>query len=128
MGWMFNDKHALHQELGAVFIIVTPGGNEVMVADPQVTHTILSHRKAFIKPAAMYGMDSIVKFFQLHVDRSAEQLNVFGQNLNTVSWLPCIIRINHLNIGALGRRQRLGAPKTTYSSQFQRKNQLLGLA
>lgn len=87
MGWMFNDKYALHQELGPVFIIVTPDGNEVIVADPQVTHTILSRRKEFVKPAAMYGMHSTVKFFQVHVDRSTEQLNVFGRNLNTVSRL-----------------------------------------
>lgn len=67
MGWTFHDKHALHDELGPVFIVVTPSGNEVSVADPQATHTILSRRKEFIKPAVMY-----------------EQLNVFGRNLNTV--------------------------------------------
>lgn len=96
MGWMFHDKHALHQELGPVFTIVTPGGNEVIVADPQVTHTILSHRKDFTKPAAMYGMHSIVEFSQMHVDRSPEQLNVFGRNLNTVSWFFIALWVDHL--------------------------------
>lgn len=55
MGWNFHDKHALHDELGPVFIVVTPSGNEVSVADSQATHTILSRRKDFIKPAVMYG-------------------------------------------------------------------------
>ncbi len=55
IGWQFHEKHALHDELGPVFLIVTPGGNEVSVADAQVAHTVLSQRKEFIKPAFMYG-------------------------------------------------------------------------
>ena len=67
MGWQFDDKHALHDEFGPVFTIVTPAGNEVIVADPQTAHHVLAKRKAFIKPAVMY-----------------DQLNVFGRNVNTV--------------------------------------------
>lgn len=55
IGWQFNEKHALHDELGPVFLIVTPGGNEVVVADAQVAHTVLSKRREFIKPIIMYG-------------------------------------------------------------------------
>lgn len=55
MGWTFQDKHALHDELGPIFLIVTPGGNEVTVANPHAAYEILSRRKEFIKPAAMYG-------------------------------------------------------------------------
>lgn len=55
IGWQFDEKHALHDELGPVFLIVTPGGNEVVVADAQVAHTVLSQRKEFIKPPIMYG-------------------------------------------------------------------------
>ena len=55
LGWQFHEKHALHDELGPVFLIVTPGGNEVAVADAQVAHAILSHGKEFIKPVFMYG-------------------------------------------------------------------------
>ena len=55
LGWQYHDKHALHDELGRVFMIVTPSGNEVSVADSQATHTIFSRRKDFIKPAVMYG-------------------------------------------------------------------------
>ena len=67
MGWPFDDKDALHQELGPIFTIVTPAGLEVTIADPQVTHAVFAKRKEFIKPAVMY-----------------DQLNVFGRNLNTV--------------------------------------------
>ncbi|KAL9609797.1 MAG: hypothetical protein Q9167_005451 [Letrouitia subvulpina] len=66
MGWPFKDKYALHKELGGNFIIVTPGGSELVIADPEDAHTVLSRRKEYIKPAVMY-----------------EQLNVFGPNLNT---------------------------------------------
>ena len=62
IGWSFHDKHALHDELGPVFIVVTPGGNEVSVADPQATHSILSRRKEFTKPAAMYGRKANQRF------------------------------------------------------------------
>ena len=55
IGWQFDEKHALHDELGPVFVIVTPGGNEVTVADAQGAHTVLARRKDFIKPAIMYG-------------------------------------------------------------------------
>ena len=55
IGWQFHEKYALHDELGPVFLLVTPGGNEVSVADAQAVHTILSQRKEFIKPTAMYG-------------------------------------------------------------------------
>lgn len=85
MGWHFHDKHALHDEFGPVFIIVTPGGNEVTVADPQAAHLIFSRRKEFIKPAAMYGKEFTSLFDVSRSDEGIEQLNVFGRNLNTVS-------------------------------------------
>ena len=67
MGWTFDDKYALHEELGDLFSVVSPGGIEVVVADPDAAYAVLARRKDFIKPAVMY-----------------EQLNVFGPNLNTV--------------------------------------------
>ncbi|KAL8895007.1 MAG: hypothetical protein Q9207_008336, partial [Kuettlingeria erythrocarpa] len=67
MGWAFEDKYRIHDELGPIFTLVTPAGNEVTIADPEAAHAVLARRKDFIKPAAMY-----------------EQLNVFGRNLNTV--------------------------------------------
>lgn len=67
MGWPFDDKDALHKELGPIFTIVTPAGLEITVADPHVTNAVCVKRKEFIKPAVMY-----------------DQLNVFGRNPNTV--------------------------------------------
>lgn len=55
IGWSFDDKHALHDELGEIFTIVTPGGNEIVVADPETAQVVFSRRKEFIKPAVMYG-------------------------------------------------------------------------
>ena len=76
MGWTFQDKHALHDELGPVFVVVTPSGNEVTVADRQAAHTILSRRKDFIKPAVMYG-----RGFKLRC--SPCSLLIFLQNSST---------------------------------------------
>ncbi|KAI4116495.1 MAG: hypothetical protein LQ345_003095 [Seirophora villosa] len=67
MGWAFQDKYKIHDELGPLFTLVTPAANEVTVADPEVASAVLGRRKDYVKPAAMY-----------------EQLNVFGRNLNTV--------------------------------------------
>ncbi|KAL9016039.1 MAG: hypothetical protein Q9185_006605 [Variospora sp. 1 TL-2023] len=67
MGWAFQDKYKIHDELGPLFILVTPAANEVTVADPDVARAVLGRRKDYVKPAVMY-----------------EQLNVFGRNLNTV--------------------------------------------
>ena len=55
MGWAFDDKHALHAELGEVFTLVTPGGNEVVIADPETARAVFLRRKEFIKPAVIYG-------------------------------------------------------------------------
>lgn len=55
MGWQFDDKNAIHQELGPAFVLCTPGLNEVHLADPSAVHMVLTHRKEFIKPSIMYG-------------------------------------------------------------------------
>lgn len=55
MGWSFDDKCALHKELGRAFTLVTPGSNEVWIADPDAAHAVLSRRKEYVKPRAMYG-------------------------------------------------------------------------
>ena len=85
IGWKFQDKHALHDELGPVFTIVTPAGCELSVADHKATHTVLSRRKEFIKPAVMYGKCHAPAIGTARFDKMTEQLNVFGRNLNTVS-------------------------------------------
>ncbi|KAF7510022.1 hypothetical protein GJ744_007126 [Endocarpon pusillum] len=68
MGWSFQDNYALHDELGPIFTVVTPGGNEVSVADSEVVDRILAKRKEFIKPAVM-----------------CERLNIFGPGVDTAS-------------------------------------------
>jgi hypothetical protein len=45
----------MHHEFGKVFVHVTPGGNELFVADPAVADHILSRKKDFIKPISMLG-------------------------------------------------------------------------
>lgn len=65
--WTFDDKCALHDELGDLFSIVSPGSIEVVVADPNTAHDIFTRRKDFVKPARVY-----------------DQLNVFGPSLITV--------------------------------------------
>ncbi|MCJ1312350.1 hypothetical protein MMC25_006024 [Agyrium rufum] len=67
MGWQFKDNGAIHRELGDCFVLVTPGMNEVIVADPMTAHSILTRRKDFLKPAALY-----------------ERMDVFGPSVNTV--------------------------------------------
>ena len=56
MGWNFDDKYALHEELGRAFTLVTPSLNEVWIAEPDAAHVVLSRRKEYIKPANMYRM------------------------------------------------------------------------
>jgi hypothetical protein len=55
IGWTFQDKCALHDELGLVFVLVTPSGNELWVADPNTAHIVLSKRKEYTKPTDMYS-------------------------------------------------------------------------
>ncbi len=55
IGWTFQDKCALHDELGLVFVLVTPSGNELWVADPNTARIVLSKRKEYTKPTDMYS-------------------------------------------------------------------------
>ena len=56
VGWMFDDKYAIHREVGPAFVLVTPSRNEVILADPDAIHAVHARRKEYIKPAIMYGM------------------------------------------------------------------------
>ena len=60
--WTFDDKCALHDELGDLFSIVSPGSIEVVVADPKSAHDIFTRRKDFVKPAVIYGMNTCSRF------------------------------------------------------------------
>jgi len=55
-GWIFEDKFKIHQDLGKIFVHVTPAGNELQVADAAVCDQILFRRKDFVKPIKLLGM------------------------------------------------------------------------
>ena len=52
---MFDDKYALHKELGPAFVVVSPGGNDVFVADAEATHDVTKRWKDFVKPKEIYS-------------------------------------------------------------------------
>ena len=54
--WQFNEKSRIHEELGRIFVLVTPAGNELFVADAEVVTQILTKRGGFQKPMEMLGM------------------------------------------------------------------------
>jgi cytochrome P450 len=65
-GWASNDRHRVHTELGNAFILVSPGGNRLYIADPDVAKEILKQRKNFPRDLRMMQM-----------------LSVFGKNVFT---------------------------------------------
>ncbi|KAI9879026.1 MAG: hypothetical protein M1830_009825 [Pleopsidium flavum] len=67
MGWAFDDKYKMHSELGPVFMHVTPAENELYISDADAISEVLSRRRDFPKPTAMYKM-----------------LEIFGKNVDTV--------------------------------------------
>ena len=44
-GWEYHDKYSVNHRLGAVFVLVTPGGNTVYIADAEIAHAVLMRRK-----------------------------------------------------------------------------------
>ena len=68
VGWTFLEKFSVHAKYGEAFVIVSPGENEVVLADPAATEDVLRRRNDFIKNPDMYGM-----------------LNIYGPNLDTVN-------------------------------------------
>lgn len=68
VGWTFFEKYSIHAKHGEVFVIVSPGENEVLVAEPGAADEAMRRRNDFIKNPAMYGM-----------------LDIYGPNLDTVN-------------------------------------------
>jgi hypothetical protein len=54
-GWSFDDKYAVHEELGDLVGLVTPGGNELHVADAEAMVEIMARRRDFPKPVELYS-------------------------------------------------------------------------
>ena len=55
LGWVFDDKYALHKELGPAFVVVSPGGKDLFIADAEATHDITKRWKDFVKPKEIYS-------------------------------------------------------------------------
>lgn len=53
--WGFEDKYFAHKKLGDLFVHVTPNEFEIHVADADAVNSIVSWRKDFPKPTAMYS-------------------------------------------------------------------------
>ena len=68
VGWTYYPKFAVHAKYGEAFTIVSPGTNEIIIAEPTATDDILRRRNDFIKDPDVYGM-----------------LNFYGPNLDTVN-------------------------------------------
>ena len=77
MNWWFEFSHYAwaqdlryhpHRKYGDVFVIVSPGANEIMVNDPQANFEVQAHYKSWEKPASLY-----------------EIFDTFGQGVITVN-------------------------------------------
>lgn len=68
VGWTYFEKYSIHAKYGDAFVLVSPGENDVTLADPAATEDVMRRRNDFIKNPAMYG-----------------PLNVYGPNLDTVN-------------------------------------------
>lgn len=54
--WHYEDKGRTHEELGSVFLVVSPGGLVCYIADPDAALSVLTRRKAFVKPRSKMSM------------------------------------------------------------------------
>ena len=48
-GWEFLYRNQVFDRLGSSFMLVTPGKNELWVADSEIAHSILTRRSAFLQ-------------------------------------------------------------------------------
>lgn len=76
-GWEFPFKYELFARLGSSFILVTPGKNELWVADPETAHSILLRRNDFVQS-----------------DVGSRIIGMFGPNVITV----CLLRYHELYV------------------------------
>jgi cytochrome P450 len=65
-GWEANQRHLVHQETGPVFMLVTPGGNWLCVADAEVIQEVLHRRNEFTRNIEQMSV-----------------LNVYGSNISS---------------------------------------------
>ena len=88
IGWQFDDKFSAHEELGGAFMLVTPGNNELVLAEPGAVNEMLTRRRDFIKPRVLYGQHNLPLRFDLNrlIQCCPERLNLFGPNVDTVRY------------------------------------------
>ncbi len=69
-GWEYADRYVTHKRLGQSFMLVTPGKNELWVAEPELANAILVQRKDFHQSeltARMWCLSSChLKAYQHH--------------------------------------------------------------
>lgn len=58
--WTYLDQGQVHDRLGSIIMHVSPGSNELLVADAAVCDYVLSRRKEFIKPVSLLGMSCLL--------------------------------------------------------------------
>jgi hypothetical protein len=70
VGWQFDDKYRVHEELGDAVIFVTPGKNWIYLCNADAIHELIRRERQgeFARPVELLAM-----------------LDVFGPNLSTVS-------------------------------------------
>ncbi|KAL9082687.1 MAG: hypothetical protein Q9165_008819 [Trypethelium subeluteriae] len=67
--WHYEDRRRAHEQLGAIFLVVSPAGIVCYVGEAETAAQILTRRKAFIKPPTKM---------------SAQMLEPFGANVVSV--------------------------------------------
>ena len=68
VGWTFYPRFSVHAKYGEAFTIVSPGTNEIYLAEAAATEDVMMRRNDFIKDPDVYGM-----------------LDFYGPNLDTVN-------------------------------------------
>jgi hypothetical protein len=71
--WTFRDQGQLHDDLGPIITHVSPGTNELLIADAALCDYILARRKEFIKPVSLLG----VIYFPFHGVKSPNCFSVY---------------------------------------------------
>ncbi|KIW08316.1 uncharacterized protein PV09_01235 [Verruconis gallopava] len=65
IGWPFGDRGQVHKRYGPTFLIVTPGGSNLVTSDPKTIEECLRRTNAFLKPPVIY---SAIEYFGPNVD------------------------------------------------------------
>jgi len=56
LAWALQLRYRPHEKYGDVFVIVSPGANEIVVNDPQAGYDVQMHYKQWLKPDPLYEL------------------------------------------------------------------------